>query len=205
MQQAYIKASNAAQADFFGSEVTLNGNGNTLAVYASGEDSNATGVNAGVVAQANNAAGTSGAVYIFIRVGGIWAQQAYVKASNTEGSDFFGTSISLTADGNTLAVGARQERGNGTGINPGAAAQADNSVVSSGAVYLFTRSGATWVQHAYIKSSNTGRFDLFGESLKLSDDGALAVGAFQEESNATGIGGDQTDNSLDNTGAVYLY
>lgn len=34
-----------------------------------------------------------------------WSQQAYVKASNTEANDLFGMSLSLSADGNTLAVG----------------------------------------------------------------------------------------------------
>jgi hypothetical protein len=43
-------------------------------------------------------------------------------------------------------------------------------------------------------------------TLKLGGDGnTLAVGANLEASNATGIDGDQTDNSMTNAGAVYLY
>ncbi|MEX1363042.1 MAG: FG-GAP repeat protein, partial [Nannocystaceae bacterium] len=44
----------------------------------------------------------------------------------------------------------------------------------------------------YVKASNTGASDLFGWSVALSGDGStLAVGAYQEDSNATGIGGNQ--------------
>jgi len=42
--------------------------------------------------------------------------------------------------------------------------------------------------------------------VSLSDDAtALAVGAYAEDSNATGVNGDQTDNSVSSAGAVYLY
>ena len=95
------------------------------------EDSNATGVNGN---QADNSASDSGAVYVFTRSGSSWSQQAYVKASNTEANDNFGISVALSADGNTLAVGAYGEDSNATGINGN---QADNSASSSGAVYVY--------------------------------------------------------------------
>ena len=58
----------------------------------------------------------------------------------------------------------------------------------------------------YFKASNTGLRDFFGFAVALSGDGnTLAVGARDEESNATGVGGDQSDNSADASGAVYLY
>lgn len=63
----------------------------------------------------------------------------------------------------------------------------------------------------YFKASNGpdtyGNFGgQFGASVALSADGStMAVGAFTEESIATGIGGDQTDVSGGSTGAVYLY
>jgi hypothetical protein len=140
-------------------------------------------------------------VYVFIRSGSTWLQQAYVKPSNTEGGDFFGGSVALSADGNTLAVGAVGEDSNAIGVNGN---QADNSSSGAGAVYVFSRSGSAWVQQAYVKASNTGGY--FGDSVALSADGnTLAVGALYEDSNATGIGGDQTNNSASNAGAVYLY
>ncbi|MCF6363548.1 MAG: FG-GAP repeat protein [Gammaproteobacteria bacterium] len=199
-QQAYIKASNTEEDDYFGRSVSLSGDGDTLAVGAAREDSNATGINGD---QGNNSLSGAGAVYVFTRSGGIWFQQAYVKASNTGIWNIFGVSVSLSGDGDTLAVGAAREHSNATGVNGD---QSDNSALSSGAVYVFTRGEGTWFQQAYIKASNTGRYDFFGASVSLSGDGdTLAVGAAREDSNATGINGDQGDNSEKNSGAVYVF
>src|SRR2546426_10206126 len=67
--------------------------------------------------------------------------QAYIKASNTGAADEFGFAVALSGDGNTLAVGAPGEASVATGIGGN---QADNTAPSAGAVYVFTRSGATW-------------------------------------------------------------
>lgn len=196
----YVKASNTFSGDEFGSAVAISSDGNTLAVAALGEDSGATGINGN---QADNAASFSGAVYIFARIGGLWSQQAYVKASNTEPGDVFGFSLALSADGNTLAVGTAAEDSAATGIDGN---QADNSLSAAGAVYVFTRSGAAWSQQAYVKASNTDAGDNFGRSVALSPDGnTLAVGAIAEDSFATGINGDQANNAGTNTGAVYVF
>src|SRR5712692_6289170 len=45
VQQAYVKASNAKASDQFGASLALSGDGNTLAVGATGESSSATGIN----------------------------------------------------------------------------------------------------------------------------------------------------------------
>jgi hypothetical protein len=199
-QQAYVKASNTETGDKFGHRVSLSGDGNSLAVGAPNEDSNATGLDGD---QSDNSASNSGAVYFFTRSGTTWTQQAYVKASNAQESDNFGKSLSLSGDGNALAVGAHYEDSNATGINGD---QSDNSASDSGAVYVFTRSGTTWTQQAYVKASNTEGSDFFGGSLSLSSDGnSLAVGVQYEDSNATGINGDQSDNSTSDSGAVYIY
>ncbi len=108
----------------------------------------------------------------------------------------------MSADGNTLAVGARDEDSAATGIDGD---QADNSALAAGAVYVYTRAGATWSQQAYVKASNTGRGDNFGSVTLSADGNTLAVAAFREDSAATGIGGDQADNSAGGAGAVYLY
>ena len=199
-QQAYIKASNTDATDRFGFSVALSSDGNTLAVGANRERSNATGINGN---QADNSAVEAGAVYLYSRSGSSWSQQAYIKASNTDAADEFGTVVALSGDGTTLAVGVSREASNTTGINNGS--QADNSASSAGAVYLYSRMGSSWSQQAYIKASNTDAGDRFGVSVALSSDGnTLAVGAYSEDSNATGINGSQA-NSLSNAGAVYLY
>jgi hypothetical protein len=195
-QTAYLKASNTDAGDRFGYHLALSADGATLAVGAYYEDSSATGIDGN---EADNTATNSGAVYLFSNTSGNWAQSAYVKASNTDAYDYFGTSVALSADGATLAVGAYREKSSATGIDGD---EADNSATESGAVYLFSRSGGNWTQNAYIKASNTDAYDYFGHSLALSADGTtLAVGADGEDGSATGIGGDETGNS----GAVYLF
>ena len=184
-QQAYVKASNTEAYDAFGNSVSLSADGNTLAVGAWFEGSNALGINGD---QNNNLAGYSGAVYVFTRSGSVWLQQAYIKASNTESGDYFGRKVALSADGDTLAVGASGEDS------------------SAGAVYVFTRSTNVWSQQAYIKASNTEANDSFGNNLALSADGStLAVTALNEASSATSIGGNQNDNTADYAGAVYVF
>jgi len=193
-EEAYIKASNTNEYHFFGHSVALNGN--TLAVGAYLEASSSTGVNGN---QTNSNAEYSGAVYVFTRVGSSWTQQAYIKASNTDSEDFFGIAVSLFGD--TLAVGAGGESSAATGINGN---QLDNSATGSGAVYVFTRSGSTWSQQAYIKASNTEAEDGFGRSLSLGAD-TLAVSAIWEDSSASGLNGDQNNNDALQSGAVYVF
>jgi hypothetical protein len=181
----------------------LSGDGNTMAVSSTTEGSGAKGINGN---QADRSAISAGAVYVFARSGDGWAQQAYVKASNTKSKDQFGSSLALSNDGNTLAVGAVGEASSATGVNGD---QSDTSMPGAGAVYVFTRTGTTWTQQAYVKASNTGEKtigDQFGYSLALSSDGnTLATGAIGESSAATGINGNQADNSSDGSGAVYVF
>lgn len=98
----------------FDSDVSLSANGNTLAVGALGESSATTGINGD---QIYSLALRSGAVFIFTRSGGDRQQQAYVKASNTGADQFYSEAVSLSADGNTLAVSISHEDGSATGIN----------------------------------------------------------------------------------------
>ena len=203
-QQAYIKASNTGAGDHFGWPVSLSRDGNILAVGAAGQDSNAIGLNGD---QANDAAIDSGAVYVFVRSDTAWAQQAYIKASNTESGDFFGYALALSGSGTTLAVGAQGE--DGAYDDP-----TSNAVVDSGAVYVYSRSGSAWITPTYIKASTPGANDQFGYALALSDDGdTLAVGAYFEDSPANSIGGDSANDcsaaspthcSVD-SGAAYVY
>jgi trimeric autotransporter adhesin len=194
-QQAYIKASNTDAADYFGVSVSLYGD--TLAVGALFESSNATGVDGD---QYNNDMFGRGAVYVFVREGTTWSQQAYLKASNTDGTDsFFGHDISLYED--TLAIGAVGESSNATGVDGD---QDNTDAEYSGAVYVFTRDGERWRQQAYLKASNTDAGDTFGYYVSLYGE-TLAVGAPSESSNATGIDGDQDNNDMEKSGAVYVF
>ncbi len=199
-QEAYVKASNPDMNDLFGWSVALSRDGSTLAVGAVWEASAATGVGGD---GSNNSASNAGAVYVFLRSGGVWSQEAYIKASNAFGGSQFGHSVSLSTDGNTLVVGANREGSAATGVNGD---ETDHSAGGAGAVYVFRRSGAMWSQQAYIKASNTDADDEFGHAVSLSGDGnLLAVGAKFETSATTGVGGDESDNSLRSAGATYVF
>jgi trimeric autotransporter adhesin len=193
-QQAYLKASNTGAGDIFGSSVAVSGD--TVVIGAAFEASAATGVNG---SQSDNSAAQSGAAYVFVRTGTSWSQQAYLKASNTGANDTFGYSVAVSGD--TVVVGASAEDSAATGVNGN---QSDNSANSSGAAYVFVRSGTTWSQQAYLKASNTGAGDRFGTSVAVSGD-TVVIGADGEDSNATGVNGNQSDNSAASAGAAYVF
>ncbi|MCP5021468.1 MAG: hypothetical protein GY930_06800 [bacterium] len=193
-QTAYAKASNAEGGDRFGHAIAVDGN--TVVVAAPQESSNATGVNGD---QSNNDAISSGAVYVFERVGGVWSQTAYLKASNTEEQDRFGDSLALSVD--TLVVGARHESSGSAGVNGD---QTNNSMGSAGAAYVFVRNGSSWTQQAYLKASNPGNSDWFGTKVAIDGD-TIVVGAPWESSHATGVGGNQADDSMFQAGAAYVF
>ena len=209
-QQAYIKASNTTLQAAFGAALALSADGNTLAICAIDEDGVTPGVNAAQW-QADRrpeertriAEASAGAVYVYDRTGDTWAFQAYLKPSNIRSNDVFGARLAMSADGTVLAAGAPQQTGGGSGVNP---RQADFSAPESGAVYVFTRSGRRWLQSAYVKAPNAQEYDLFGSGVALSGNGViLAVGAMGEDGGARGVGGNQADNSLRDSGAVYIY
>ena len=207
-QQAYVKASNPGLTDNFGYMIALSGDGNTMAVSAPYEASAATGI-AGD--QNDDSIPQAGAVYVFGRSGEAWVQQAYIKASNTgeagigdqlSDGDQFGFALALSADGNTLAVGAISEDSAASGVG---ADQSDNSALSAGAVYVYSRAGDTWTQQAYVKPSNSGGGDLFGYSVALSADGSeLAASAYDEDGSLAGTNEVQ-DDEVFGTGALYIF
>jgi len=135
----------------------------------------------------------------------LWAQEAYIKASNNDADDRFGH---VSLDGDTLAVGALKEASNQTTITNGTTSSSNNSNSLSGAVYVYKRTGTTWAQEAYIKASNNGVVDRFGYEVALDGD-TLAVGAMDEDSNQTTITNDNStassNNSNANSGAAYVY
>lgn len=193
VEEAYIKASNIGTTDNFGISVALSGD--TLAVGATGEKSSSTGINS---TEIDTLLTLAGAVYVFVRSGTNWSEEAYIKASNTGDQDEFG--ISVTLSGDTLAVGAHGEDSSTTDVKT-TSDGANEDARNSGTVYVFTRNDTSWTEQAYIKASNTGAGDRFGHSIALSGD-SLAVGAHLEDSNSDITPG---DNSVRDSGAVYVF
>jgi len=200
-QQAYVKPGNIDAGDLFGYAVALSRDGSVLAVGAFDEDGSARQVNGAN----DNRAGGAGAAYVFTRTGGAWAQQGYIKPSNIEAQDAFGVDVALSDDGTTLLVGSLDEDCAATGVNAPGCDNDWREDLSMGAAYVFVRSGGTWSQQAFLKSSNTGPNDTFSERLALSGDGNVAViGASVEDGSAKGINGRDDDTAVD-AGAVYLF
>ncbi|MBA34842.1 MAG: hypothetical protein CMI14_05350 [Oleispira sp.] len=112
------------EGDYFGRSVSLNTDGTSLAIGASGEDSLSTGV--GSTSDSNGSG--AGAAYVFNFDGSAWEEEAYIKASNAGAGDSFGTTVALSNDGEVLAVGALYE----DGIDSEEVSPSD-----TGAVYLY--------------------------------------------------------------------
>lgn len=221
MQKVADHLSFGPTGDLFGYDVSISGNGNVIVVSAIGEQSTSSFY---LADQNNNAFEKTGAVYIFEKnIQNSWEQIKYIKPSNaisaiyfslyTIYGDTFGTSISLSDDGNLLAVGAPGEDSSSVSVNGD---DTDNSLIQSGATYTYNRDiSGNWTFNSYIKSSNpNGNIsagssffgDNFGNTVDLSSDGnKLAVSATGEAGGADIINGDLTDNSATNAGAVYLY
>ena len=104
-----------------------------------------------------------GAAYVFTRTGGGWTQAQRLTAADGASYTLFGQSVSISADGSTIIVGA------GGIIAP---------IQTRGAAYVFRKSGSAWVQAQKITASDGGNGDGFGGSVAGSSDGVtLVVGA----------------------------
>jgi len=140
---------------YFGYSVSISTDGNTCCIGSHGLDT-INGVD-------------SGAAYIFTRTGTVWTQQAKLIASDGSASDYFGYSVSLSADGNTCCVGVELKDSGG--------------ITNTGAVYIFTRSASTWTQQAILTASDKAINDRFGYSISLSADGNMCcIGANLKDS-----------------------
>ncbi len=156
--EAYIKSSNSEAGDFFRAQSPSTVIRSSLA--RRGRNSGATGVGGN---PADNSSSLSGAAYIFQRSGGVWAQQAYLKASNSDSGDAFGNSVSIYQDWVVVGAPFEQSAATGSGGN-----QSDNSLLGAGAVYPYIRQGNNWLPLGYLKASNTESNDLFGSAVDIT-------------------------------------
>ncbi len=176
-QQAYLKAADTMASAQFGSSVGI------------WDDT--------IVVGARHRLGDSGAAYVFERDGlGTWSQKAEFTPPGLNGAlGQFGNSVAI--DGETIVVGEYQEPGSATGID----GDYDGSASDAGAAFSYARENGVWTFQHYIKASNTEIRDQFGTSVAVSNE-CVVVGAIQEDSGATGINGDQADNTFTSAGAL---
>jgi hypothetical protein len=129
----------------------------------------------------------AGAVYVYQRAH-LQDAPTYLKAPDINARGSFGLGLSLSDS--WLAVGAPGTH------NPQAPA--------SGAVYVYERSPRGLGNPRRVTAPAPGVQDLFGTWVVVSDD-LLAVGAPHEDSESTGVGGDQTNDRALGMGAVFVY
>jgi hypothetical protein len=202
----YLKATNAGAGDLFGYEVDFSRDGMFLAISAPGEGSTNND-------PLDNTAKCAGAVYVFENGAGSWSEKAYLKADTPSELDVFGQSLSLDADGSTLAVGASQLP-NLTFLgqcydNPPNSTEKYFTFIenqakksSPGESYIFERTGSAWPVANRLRLVAPGRSngDSFGNSVSLSGDGkVVAVGAPFEDNEPYGF-----DDRVP-TGAAYVF
>lgn len=154
VQQTKLLPPAAEATTSYGISASLSSDGNTLAVGHQLEDSPTT---------------DAGSVYIYVRTGAVWAEQAELTVS--DGIKNFGRSVSLSNSGNDIAIGAY-----GTAEN-------------HGCVYVFTRSGTTWSQQARVTASDGASGDSLGSSVSISGDGnTVLAGAHGDDTKGISAG-----------------
>jgi len=110
-----------------------------------------------------------GAAWVFARSGSTWTQQGKLVGTGFVGTCLQGSSVALSADGNTAMVGGPQD-GN-----------------EHGAIWVFTRSGNVWTQQGN-KLAGAGGVGIAdqGRSVSLSADGNTAIVGGYYDDNYTG-------------------
>ncbi len=198
-QEAFIKSARTKEEMYFGEYVDISADGTRFVTSAYGESSDSRGIN-----QDDTPVGAdySGAGYIFKHDGTNWVQEAYIKASNSEADDYFGTGATISADGKTVVFGATGED-SASGID-----KSDNSSSRAGAAYVFdlNEGSGQWEETGYLKPSSLDAGDRFGGVPSINADGTVVVVAsWREAGNATTVNGDETNNDASNSGAAYVF
>lgn len=141
-QQARIDSPGGAAAAGFAGAVALSSD--RLAIGAEGADDNA------------------GAVYVFLRDGSAWSQEARLVVVDAAAGSRFGKAVAM--DGGMLVAGAPFEAGSAEGA------------FARGAIHAFARSGTTWSPLPRLTAQDAADGDLLGLSIAL-DEGRILAGA----------------------------
>jgi hypothetical protein len=148
-QEARLVAADPSAIDLFGNSVALTSEGGTVLVGAWQQDC---------------AKGPEcGAVYVFTRgADGAWSGSQKLLPSQIEAFDYFGASVAISGDGATALIGAF-------------GASCANGIPGCGTVYVFVRSGASWIEAGEIPAPIGFFKESFGSNIALSRDGQTAL------------------------------
>jgi len=216
-QETKLLASDGAASDFFGTSVSISGDGITAIVGAFGDDDNGS---------------DSGSAYMYTLVSGAWQETKLLASDGTNG-DYFGNSVSISGDGATAIVGATYSSGNnsnsgsaytfkfidgawqetkllasdgasgdnfgtsvsissdGTTVLVGASGD-DDLGSNSGSIYIYKNVDGVW-EEAKGTAYNGTTDDYFGNAVSISGDGTTAI-----------VGAHFNDDNGNNSGTAYI-
>jgi len=152
-EEAKISASDGLSFDSFGYSVSIYGDYALIGAKSHDERGNG-----------------AGAAYMFMRSGTTWTLQAELLASDGTLFDYFGHSVSLSAD--HAVIGAIGE---------------DEISSESGAAYVFKLIDSTWTEEVKLLASDGAFEDQFGSSVSISGD-YFIVGAWEDDDSANASG-----------------
>lgn len=201
-QQAYLKAPNSDDNDYFG--MALDIFEDRIVVGAEGEDSDLTTTKGLFTDNANKT--DSGSAYIFKRSGSLWSFESILKAPNSNPNHGFGSTVAIW--GSSVLVGATGEASCST--SSAATADMDTNCANSGAVYAYQFDNLNnWNEAFYFKASNNNTMaamapssTAFGESGLDLNGSTIAIGNYKEAGNTNTFW--NSNLAAPNTGGVYF-
>jgi hypothetical protein len=149
-QRAELTAPGGVTGDEFGGDVAISTTGTVIAATANARQS------------------LTGVTYVFTGAGSTWSAPVEITASDRSAGDRFGTSVSLSKRGATMAVGA-MGRANGTG-----------------AEYVFRLSQGAWAQQVVLTASDAAPGNFYGIASSLTSNGRVLFIGAQGNENYTG-------------------
>ncbi len=161
-----ITAADAEASDYFGISSAISSDGSTVVVGAYQEDSGSS---------------DGGAGYIYSKSSD-WGEVKKLIASDIQAFDYFGYSVSISENGNLVAIGAYFE---------------DTGGSVAGSVYIFGKDEGgvdNWGEIKKIQSGDIQAGDQFGYRVTVSEDGQYII-----------VGANSEDTTESNAGSVYVF
>ncbi len=165
-QEAKLVASTLVSGALFGASVSIDYDGDRIIVGANLDNA--------------NSVTASGAVYVFLRTGASWAQEAKLYSSDGAANDWFGFGLSTDVNATRIIVGSSRSNPGGTSL--------------AGSAYIFLRTGTSWTQEAKLVTSDKATDDNAGLAVAMNSDGIRVV-----------MSANSADIAATNEGAAYVF
>jgi hypothetical protein len=164
-QTTKLVAEDGNERDSFGASVALSGDGGIAAIGAVGDET-------------SNGALT-GSAYVFEQSDN-WQQTTKLTAEDGESWERLGSSITMSATGETVIIGSSRDQ--------------DPAGDNTGSAYVFEQNG-DWQQTAKLSADDGDSHDYFGNSIAVSSEGRTVI---------VGARGDDSADAED-TGSAYVF